>query len=75
MIVVLHVYKTYNANSACYESLTRSYKYNLACFLFSNLLSCHQLSKYSSLDTLFNKTTLKWKEKSQQSKEKTLLKS
>jgi hypothetical protein len=54
MIVVLHVCKAYNANSACYENLTRSYKHDLVSFLFSDLLSCHQFSEYSSLDTLFN---------------------
>jgi hypothetical protein len=58
IVVVLHICKAYNANFACYENLTRSYKCNLVYFLFSDLLSCHQLSKYLSLDTLSNKLAI-----------------
>jgi len=54
MIEVMQVCKIYNANFACYENLTKLYKYDLIFSLFSNLLNSHQLSEYLNLNTLFN---------------------
>ncbi len=67
MIEVVQIHKAYNANSACYKSFARLYEYYLVSFLFSDLLSSHWLSEYSSLGALINtkykKNNLRRKEK------------